>query len=56
MTGPSQLAETPRDRLLEAAEKELIACERRERDFSRRMRQERAEELQIAALKQALHG
>lgn len=54
MTG--QLVETPRDRFLEAAEKELIACELREREFSKKLRRERAEELHIPALKQALRS
>jgi hypothetical protein len=47
MTGHTQLAITPRDRFLEAAQKELIAFEQREREFSRKERQERAAQLQI---------
>jgi hypothetical protein len=47
MTGHTQLAVTPRDRFLEAAQKELIAFERREREFSKKERQERAAQLQI---------
>jgi hypothetical protein len=52
MTGHTQLATTPRDRFLQAAEKELIAFERREREFLKREflkrdREERAAELQI---------
>ena len=47
MTGHTQLAITPRDRFLEAAQKELAAFERREREFSNKERQERAAELQI---------
>ena len=47
MTEHTQLAVTPRDRFLEAARKELIAFERREREFSRKERQERAAQLQI---------
>ena len=47
MTGHTQLAITPRDRFLEAAQKELIAFERREREFSKKERQERAAQLQI---------
>jgi hypothetical protein len=47
MTGHIQLAVTPRDRFLQAAQKELIEFERREREFSRKERQERAAELQI---------
>ena len=47
MTGHTQLAITPRDRFLEAAQKELIAFERREREFLKRDREERAAKLQI---------
>jgi hypothetical protein len=47
MTEHTQLAITPRDRFLQAAEKELIAFERREREFLKRDRQERAAKLQI---------
>jgi hypothetical protein len=47
MTAYTQLVVTPRDRLLQAAEKELIAFERRERDFLKRDREERAARLQI---------
>jgi hypothetical protein len=47
MTGHTQLAITPRDRFLEAAQKELTEFEQREREFSRKERQERAAELQI---------
>ena len=47
MTGHTQLAVTPRDRFLQAAEKELIAFERREREFLKKDREERATKLQI---------
>jgi hypothetical protein len=47
MTGHTQLAITPRDRFLQAAQEELIAFERREHEFSRKEREERAAELQI---------
>jgi|EndMetStandDraft_3_1072993.scaffolds.fasta_scaffold1720446_1 hypothetical protein len=47
MTEHTQLAVTPRDRFLEAARKELIAFERREREFSRKERQDRAVELNL---------
>jgi hypothetical protein len=40
---------TARDRFLEAAEKELITVERREREFRKKEKQERAEELQLPA-------
>ena len=49
MTGHTQLAVTPRDRFLQAAQEELVAFEQREREFSRKERQERAAELQIPA-------
>ena len=49
MTG--QLVETPRDSFMEAAQKELIAFERKEREFRKREKQERAEQLQMPALK-----
>jgi hypothetical protein len=55
MTGHTQLAITPRDRFLEAAQKELAAFERREREFSKKERQERASELQIPT-KAELHS
>jgi hypothetical protein len=54
MTGQTQLAITPRGRLLEAAQKELIEFERREREFSKKERQERAAELRLPAYKIAL--
>jgi len=47
MAGSSQLAETPRDSFLEAAQKELIAFERKEREFRRKAKQERAAELPL---------
>ena len=47
MTEHTQLAITPRDRFLQAAEKELIAFERREQEFQKRDREERAAKLQI---------
>jgi hypothetical protein len=47
MTGSSQFAEAPRDSFLEAAQKELIAFERKEREFRRKAKQERAAELQL---------
>jgi hypothetical protein len=56
MTGHTQLAITPRDRFLEAAQKELAAFEQREREFSRKERQERAAELQIPLHKSELHS
>jgi hypothetical protein len=47
MTGHTQLAITPRDRFLKAAEKELLAFEQREREFLRKEREERAAQLKI---------
>jgi hypothetical protein len=55
MTGPAQLAITPRDRFLEAAQKELAAFERREREFSKKERKERAAELRIPTDKTEPH-
>jgi hypothetical protein len=47
MTEHTNFAVTPRDRFLEAAQKELIAFERREREFTERQKKERAAELQL---------
>jgi hypothetical protein len=47
MTRHTQLAVTPRDRFLKAAQKELAAFEQREHEFSKKERKERAAELQI---------
>ena len=55
MTGLSQLAVTPRDRFLEAAQKELAAFERREREFSKKERNERAAELRLPSDKTEPH-
>jgi hypothetical protein len=49
MTGHSELAITPRDRFLQAAKKELAVFEQKEREFRKRVRKERAEELQLPA-------
>ena len=54
MTRQIQFAGTPRESFLEAAQKELIAFERREREFSKKERQERAAELHFAALENEL--
>jgi hypothetical protein len=56
MTGHTQLAVTTRDRFLQAAEKELIAFERREREFLKMDREERAAKLQIPLDKIAAHN
>jgi hypothetical protein len=51
-----QFAVTPRDRFLQAVQKELIEFERREHEFSKKERQERAAELQIPAEKYKLQS
>jgi len=43
----TQMAASARDRFLQAAQKELAAFERREREFIKADRKERAAELQI---------
>ena len=47
MTERAQLGIPPRDRLLEAARKELVEFERREIEFRKKDRQERAAELRL---------
>ena len=54
MAGLNRLADKPRDTFLEAAQKELLAFERREREFSRKEKQERAAELRITVFKEDL--
>jgi len=56
MTAQNLLAVKPRYRFLEAAQKELIAFERREREFSKREKRERAEELQIPVFEKELRA
>lgn len=56
MTGHTQLAITPRDRFLDAAQKELMEFERREREFSKKEKQERAAELQIPLERIGFHS
>jgi hypothetical protein len=56
MTGHTHFAVTPRDRFLEAAQKELVAFEQREREFSKKERQDRAAELQIPIVKPGLQS
>jgi len=48
MTG--RLVETPRDSFMEAAQREMIAFERAEREFRKQEKQERAKELHMPAL------
>ncbi|WP_439375799.1 hypothetical protein ACRQ5Q_15605 [Bradyrhizobium sp. PMVTL-01] len=47
VTEPTQLGMAPKDRLLDAARKELIAFERREMEFRKKDREERAAELRL---------
>ena len=54
MTG--QLVETPRDNFMDAAEKEFVAFEQKERELRKQEREERAKQLQMPDLEQALHG
>ena len=56
MTGSSQLAETSRDRFLEAAQKEMIAFERKEREFRREAKRERASLLRLPVHGAELHN
>ena len=56
MTGHTQLALTPRDRFLQVARRELAEFERREREFLRKERQERAAELQIPVDRPGFHS
>jgi hypothetical protein len=54
MTGHTQQEVTPRDRFLEAAQKELDAFERKESEFRKMLRNERAAQLQLPADKHDL--
>jgi hypothetical protein len=56
MMGHTQLAITPRDRFLQTAQKELVAFEQREREFSKKERQERAAELRMPVQKGEPHS
>jgi hypothetical protein len=56
MRRESRLAETALDRFLEAAQKELIAFERRERGFCKKDKEERAAELRIPAVMKNFNG
>ena len=47
MTEHTQLTKSPRDRFLQAAEKEMIHFELREREFSKKEKEERAAELNL---------
>lgn len=50
MTGHTWLVITPRERFLEAAQKELAAFERRESEFRKEVRKERAAQLNLPAV------
>ena len=52
---PTQLVVTPRDRFLQAAEKEMIDFERREIEFRKKERRERAAELRLPIEKREIH-
>ena len=47
MTISQQQVDTWRDRFLEAAQRELIAFERKERAFKKQLKQEEAEKLKL---------
>jgi len=51
-----QATEIPRDHFMEAVQRELIAFERKEREFRKQVKQERARELDMPALKVVLHS
>jgi hypothetical protein len=51
-----QLVETPRDSFMDAAQREMLAFERREREFRKQVKQERAEELDMPELKKELYS
>jgi hypothetical protein len=54
MTDHIELSLNPRDKFLVAAEQELVAFERREREFRKKLKRERATELPMPLIKQAL--
>lgn len=54
MTG--QLLKTSRDNFMEAAQRELMAFERKEREFRKQEKQERAKELDMPDLRGELHS
>ena len=56
MTETTQLQPTSRERFLEAARKELAAFEKRESEFRKLLRKERAEELRIPIVKDPLRN
>ena len=54
MTGQS--VKSPRESFMEAAQKEMIAFERKERELRKQEKQERAEQLKMFVLKSDLHS
>lgn len=55
MTTSNQPAEIKREALLEAAQKEMIAFEKKEREFRKRVKQEEALELQLPLQQFEIH-
>jgi hypothetical protein len=51
-----QLVGTPRDSFMEAAQKEMIAFERKERELRKQEKQERAEQLKMFVVKSDLRS
>lgn len=47
----TQVTEAPRESFMEAAQREMIAFERKEREFRKREKVERADQLAMPALK-----
>jgi hypothetical protein len=54
MTEHNQALQTSRERFLEAAQKELAAFERKESEFRKQVRKERAVQLNLPAVQHAL--
>jgi hypothetical protein len=50
MSGHTQLAMTPRDNLMKMAQQEMSAFERREAEFRKKEREQRAAELHMPSL------
>jgi hypothetical protein len=54
MTEYLEIQSKPRDKFLRAAEKELAAFERKEREFRKKLQRDRAAELPMPEIKQEL--
>jgi len=54
MTDYFETSLTPRDQFLDAAERELVAFERKEREFRKKLKRERAAELPMPLIKEEL--